>query len=68
MTTKAERELAHQAGRAVMTEPAERRSVDACPFPEGSDERKAWLEGFAEALDEHPDPAELRKALDEARA
>lgn len=64
MATKLDKELAYEAGRNVLTEPSERRSVDACPFPVGSDERVEWLRGFEDALDEAGD---VRSALKAAR-
>lgn len=68
MANKTEKQLAYDAGRAVLTEPPERRNADACPFPLGSEEREAWLDGFADALDEDTlDPAALRKQIKEAR-
>lgn len=67
MATKAEKSLAYEAGRVAITEPPERRSPEACPFPPGSEERTEWLRGLIGALDEQPDPAELRRALKEAQ-
>jgi ribosome modulation factor len=70
ITQKAER-LAHDAGRAAFsTEPAERRTIDGCPFSEVDhpEERLAWLEGFQAALDEEPDRASLRDQLKTAHA
>lgn len=64
MATKTDKELAYEAGRNAMTEPPERRSVVACPFPEGTDERAEWLAGFEDALD---DTADLKAALKAAR-
>ena len=69
MANKHEKELAYEAGRrALLTEPPERRTPDACPFPEGTDERAEWLRGFSEALDDQPDPTDLKRAVKEARA
>jgi hypothetical protein len=66
---KQEQSLAYEAGRtAALTEPPDRRHPNACPFPAGSDEANAWLDGFESVLDEQPDPAELRRALRTARA
>lgn len=67
MANKTEKAAAYDAGRAAITEPPERRGPDACPFPPGTDERSAWLSGLADAVDEQPDPAELRKAIREAQ-
>ncbi len=66
MATKHDKELAYEAGRAVMSEPTERRTVSACPFAEG-EERTAWLEGFESALNEQEDLSEVRRALKEAK-
>lgn len=66
MASKAEKEAAYTAGRANLSEPGGRVGPDACPFPVGSEERAEWLRGLKEALDERPDPAELRQALREA--
>lgn len=63
-------ELAREAGRnAYLTEPPDRRHPDSCPFGavDHPDERAAWLDGFGEALEEAATPADLRKALKEAR-
>lgn len=68
MTTKNERALAYDAGRAAISEPPDRRHPDACPFPVGSDERAEWLRGLGDALDEQPDVTALRKAVTEAQA
>jgi ribosome modulation factor len=62
-------EAAREAGRqAMLSEPPERRSVDACPFEPGSDERAAWVAGFAEALDEQPDIAALKRQVEQEQA
>ncbi len=63
---KQEHALAYAAGTAAMTEPPERRTPDACPFPVGSDERAEWLRGLSDALDAEPDRPTLRKELDDA--
>ncbi len=67
MASKRDIELAYEAGQAILSEPAERRSVDACPFSaiDHPEEREAWLDGFESALDEQ---ADHRKALKAARA
>lgn len=67
MATDAERELAYAAGRAAFSEPPERRSIDACPFEVGTEERAEWIAGFGSALDEFDDVTELRRAVNEAR-
>lgn len=67
MATKRDKELAYDAGRAVMSEPPERRTISACPFPDGSEERAEWLQGFDDALSEQEDLSEVRKALKEAK-
>lgn len=67
MANKEDRQLAYDAGRAALSEPPERRSIDACPFSEGTDERGEWLRGFADALDEQPDVSALRRQIREAR-
>ena len=67
MATKDEQRLAYEAGRAVLSEPPERQSIDACPFPEGTPERAEWLRGFSEALDEAPPVDDLKKQLRAAR-
>lgn len=61
-------DLAYTAGRAAADEPADRRSVDSNPFEPGTSEATAWLTGFGDALDEAPDPAKLRKAIEEAKS
>ena len=65
--TEKARSMAYEAGRAAMSEPPERRTPDACPFADG-EERAEWLRGFADAVDEQPDPAELKRKIREARA
>lgn len=70
MANAEDKRLAYQAGRtAFETEPPERRHPDACPFDprDEPDERAEWLRGFAEAMDELPDPAALRRAVTAAR-
>lgn len=69
MASKTDTELAYEAGRNIMNEPADRRSVDACPFSpiDHPDERTAWLEGFADALDEQEDISALKKAVAAAK-
>lgn len=63
-----ELELARQAGAANFnSEPPERRTPEACPFPVGDPQREAWLDGFEEALDAQSDPVDLRRALKESR-
>lgn len=59
-------ELAFEAGKAILSEPPERRSVEACPFSaiDHPEQREAWLDGFEAALDEQ---ADHRAALKEAR-
>lgn len=59
--------MAYEAGRAAMSEPPERRTVDACPFAEGTKEREAWLDGFSHALDEVPSVSDLKAELEAAR-
>lgn len=55
--------MARLAGETAATnEPHDRRTPDACPFEVGTEERTAWLEGFADALEEQPDPVKLAKA------
>jgi truncated hemoglobin YjbI len=66
MSTKKARAMAYEAGRHALTEPPERRSVDANPFEPGSDESDEWLRGFSDALNNLPDPATLQKQLDDA--
>jgi hypothetical protein len=56
-------ELAYQAGQAALTEPAERRTLAACPFDPGTDERDAWIRGFADALESQPSVEDLRAEL-----
>jgi ribosome modulation factor len=70
MASKTDTDLAYEAGRNAMSEPADRRSVDACPFSplDHSEEREAWLDGFSDALEEQADLTETRKALQAARA
>ena len=68
MANKTEKQLAYDAGQAAITEPPGRRGPAACPFPAGSEERDEWLSGFADAVDDQPDPGDLRKALREARS
>lgn len=69
MATKRETQLAYEAGQNALTEPAERRTVDACPFVEGTDERVAWLSGFADAIQGQDDLLkELNKAREDAGA
>jgi ribosome modulation factor len=61
--------LARKAGKRAFGDPTvAEHGIDACPFPEGTDERAEWLAGLAEAIDEAPDPADLRKALKDAGA
>lgn len=70
MASKTAKELAYDAGRtAFENEPADRRSLEACPFSpiDHPDERQAWLEGFSDALEEQPDLTSLRKELKAAR-
>jgi ribosome modulation factor len=67
VATKKALTLAYNAGRAALSEPPERRSADACPFGPG-EERDEWLRGFEDALDEQPDPAELKRQIREAKA
>lgn len=69
MATKADKELAYEAGRAVMSEPPERRKVDACPFSplDHPEERAEWLAGFSDALEEQEDLSAVKAALKEAR-
>ncbi|MBX9931931.1 MAG: hypothetical protein K2Y56_10400 [Methylobacterium sp.] len=31
------------------------RTPDSCPYPEGSQERIAWMEAFEEAVDNRPE-------------
>ncbi len=64
MGTKHEKELAYEAGRSIMSEPSERRSVDACPFSpvDHPDQRAAWLDGFESALDDQTDHRGALKA------
>lgn len=64
MADKTATDLAYDAGQAMLTEPSDRRSVDACPFAVGTDEREAWLRGFSDALNVQDD---LRSALAEAQ-
>jgi hypothetical protein len=64
--TKKALTMAREAGRAMRTEPGERRGVDACPFPEGDPQRAEWLQGFAEALEEERAKPDLHKELQEA--
>ena len=68
MANQNEKKLAYEAGRAAITEPSSRLSPEACPFPEGSDERVEWLQGLSDAMDEQPNPADIKKALKEAKA
>lgn len=56
-------ELAYQAGQAAITEPAGRRSLDACPFEPGTSERDAWIRGLADALEQQPSVEDLRAEL-----
>lgn len=65
--TKLEKELAYFAGRHAITEPAERRSVEACPFP-GGDERAEWLRGFADAVNDVAVSPTLVKEVNDAVA
>ncbi len=67
MANQTEKRLAYDAGRAAYDEPPERRSVDACPFPEGDPQRAEWLAGFADRMDEAPDPVDLKKQVAAAR-
>jgi ribosome modulation factor len=62
MASETDKELAYEAGQQALTEPRERRSVDACPFSaiEHPEERAQWLAGFSDALDAE---GELRDAL-----
>lgn len=66
MASSTELKKARDAGRrAALTEPPERRTVDGCPFEPGTEERAEWLEAFASAFEEVPDPATIRKQVDE---
>lgn len=66
MASSTELKKARDAGRrAALTEPPERRNVDACPFEPGTPERAEWLEAFAGAFEEVPTPAEVRKDVDD---
>lgn len=58
---------AYNAGRAAISEPPERQTPDACPFPLGTEERVQWLQGLGDAMDERPDPGDVKAALKEAR-
>ena len=31
------------------------KTIDACPYPEGSPDREAWVQAFEEATTEEPD-------------
>ena len=66
MASKSDKALAYEAGRQALSEPSERRTVDACPFSalDNPDERAEWLQGFADALEEAGD---LKKALAAAK-
>lgn len=64
---KSPEDLAYDAGRnAANDNLARAHGVNACPFGEGA-ERKAWLKGFADVLDQHVDIDKLKKDLAEAR-
>jgi ribosome modulation factor len=65
MATQREKDLAYEAGQAALSEPPERRTVEACPFAEGTEERAEWLAGFDDALE---DQSDLRKKIKAARA
>ncbi len=65
--TKLEKELAYLAGRHAITEPVERRSVDACPFA-GGEQRTEWLRGFQDAVNEVAIPPSLVKEVNDAVA
>lgn len=63
-------DLAYAAGRQALSEPAERRSVAACPFSpvDHPEERTAWLNGFADAAEEaQPDIDAIRAEIAEAQ-
>lgn len=56
--------MAYEAGkRCAESEPADRRHPDACPFEPGTDESRAWLEGFSDAIGDPKETASLHKAL-----
>ena len=62
--------LAFEAGQqAYLTEPPERRNLDGNPFDvhTEAEERKAWIDGFSDALESTPSDADLRKQIKEAR-
>lgn len=64
MTTPDPVELAREAGRnAYLTEPPERRTPTACPFPPDDPQRVAWLEGFRDAMDDEPHRPTLEAEL-----
>lgn len=69
MATKADKELAYNAGRQAFAEPPERRSIDACPFSplDHPEERASWLQGFEDALNDEPARDDLRKQLAAAK-
>ncbi len=56
-------ELAYEAGKNAYVA---RAPVEGCPFPEGDDQRAAWLRGYGDELESTPDDSDLRKALKEA--
>jgi hypothetical protein len=67
MATKADKELAFEAGvRNATTEPPERRGVAACPFEPGDELRAEWLRGFEEGLNQGQAEADIRKELADA--
>lgn len=70
MASKNALELAYAAGKNLMSEPPDRRGVEACPFSaiDHAEEREAWLDGYSDALDEQEDLTAARKALKEARS
>jgi ribosome modulation factor len=68
MANKTEKSMAYDAGRAALSEPPDRRTPDACPFPADTEERSEWLRGLSDALDEAPDPTDLRRAIKEAQS
>jgi hypothetical protein len=59
-------DLAYAAGQAALSEPAERRTIEACPFAPGTAERDAWIRGFADALEGQPTVDDLRRELSDA--
>lgn len=70
---KSPEDLAFDAGRAAANDPdARKHGVAACPFSplDHSEDREAWLSGFAAALDEEFDPramlAEIKAAKKDA--